>query len=58
MNPTKLKKGQEYWYTAGVERVKVVFLRETLNGYVFTDGHVENEVHKLTVEKYIEPIKP
>ena len=57
MDAKKLIKGKEYWYTAGAERVRVVYLRETVNGFLFTDGTVDSQAHRLTVEKYIEEIK-
>ena len=57
MKQIALKKGKEYWYTAGEERVKVVFEYETLNGYVFEDGRVTNTLSRMSVEKYIEEIK-
>jgi len=58
MNTKDLQKGKAYWYTAGAERVKVLFEYETLNKYVFTDGKVTNALYGMSVEQYIEEIKP
>ena len=56
MNTKDLIKSKQYRYTAGSEQVKVEYLHPTINGYVFTDGKVPNELHPLTVEKYIEEL--
>ena len=56
MKPENLIKGNEYLYTAGDECVKVKFLHETVNGYLFTDGNTESELTGLTIENYIEKI--
>jgi len=52
----KLVKGKEYRYTAGAEPVAVVYVRETFNGYVFTDGRVENELSIISVKHFIEEV--
>ena len=54
MKTIELKKDLEYLYTAGLECVKVKYLHSTSNGYLFTDGKVENELTKLSVENFIE----
>jgi len=55
MSPKDLKKGALYRYTAGLEPVTVEFIKWTINGYVFVDGHgVEQELHLLTVLEYVE----
>jgi len=54
MNAKDLVKGKEYLYTAGAEPVRVVYMRETLNGYVFTDGRRENELSYLTLRRFVE----
>ena len=51
-----LIKGKEYRYVAGAEPVTVVYVRETVNGYVFTDGRVENELSVLSVKLFIEEV--
>ena len=51
-----LEKGKWYLYRAGAEPVPVKYLHETLNGYLFTDGQKENELHRLTVAEYVEDI--
>ncbi|MDR2920600.1 MAG: hypothetical protein LBV72_14705 [Tannerella sp.] len=57
MNAKELITGNEYWYTAGAEWVKVVFKNERINGYVFTCDGVERELHAHSVEAYIEEIR-
>ena len=52
----ELVKGKEYRYTAGAEPVTVVFVRETFNGYIFTDGRVENELSIISVKYFIEEV--
>jgi len=57
MNAKDLVKGKAYWYTANSERIKVEYLAEGLNGYIFTDGRVKNLLTWLSVEKCVEEIK-
>ena len=54
MKVIKIKKGKKYRYTAGTEAVEVEYLRETNNGFVFTDGRMEIELSILSIQKYIE----
>lgn len=56
MKASELKKGSEYYYTAGAEWVKVIYKHETINGYLFTDGNVENVLTAQSVEQYIEKL--
>lgn len=56
MNPKLLKKGCTYRYTAGIEPVDVIYVREVINGYVFTDDIRENTLHSCSVESYIESV--
>jgi hypothetical protein len=51
-----LVKGREYRYTAGAEPVVVVYVRETFNGYIFSDGRKENELSIMSVKLFIEEI--
>ena len=52
-----LVKGKEYLYTAGAEAVRVEYLHETINGYVFSDGKTENELRLMTVKLFVEEVK-
>ena len=56
MMAKKLVKGKEYRYVAGSEPVTVVYVRETFNGYIFTDGRVENELSIISVKHFIEEL--
>lgn len=56
MNVKDLKKGRAYYYTAGAEWVKVTYKHETINGYLFTDGKIENVLVAQSVEQYIEKL--
>lgn len=56
MKTSELKKGNEYYYTAGAEWVKVTYKHETINGYLFTDGNVEDVMTEHYVECYIESL--
>ena len=57
MNAKQLITGKEYLYTAGSEPVKVRYQKSARGQYLFTDGVVENELNRLTVNNYIEEIK-
>ena len=48
-----LQKGKEYLYSAGDEAVKVVYLRETFNGYVFEAKGVKRELSIVSVKLFI-----
>lgn len=49
-----LKKGQDYYYTAGAEWVDVKYKHETINGYMFISGCVDNILTESNVNQYIE----
>jgi len=57
MKAQDLEKGKWYRYTALSEPAEVKYLHETICGYLFTDGIFERELHKFTVDKYIEEIR-
>jgi len=56
MNEKNLIPGNEYLYTAGMNTIRVLFLHRTLNGYLFDDGKMKNELSKRTVNTYIKEI--
>ena len=51
-----LQKGKEYMYTAGDEAVKVVYLRETFNGYLFEANGLKRELSIVSVKLFIKEI--
>ena len=53
-----LKKGVWYRYDAGMDPVLIKFVKETIDGYLFTfESGIEGELHRLSVEEYIEEIE-
>ena len=57
MEVEKLERGKWYLYTAGQELlVQIKYVRERINGYVFTDGRMENELHRRDVEENLEDV--
>ena len=58
MQVKELVKGKTYRYMAGAEAVPIIYMYATLNGYKFRDaGGIENILHGMSVERYIEEIK-
>lgn len=49
-----LRKRGHYYYTAGAEWVDVKYKYETINGYMFTSGGVDNILTENNVNQYIE----
>ena len=51
-----LREGNEYLYTAGDEAVKVVYLDETFNGYLFEANGLKRELSFMSVKLFINEI--
>jgi len=56
MKPKELIKGTKYYYTAGQEWVKVIYMYQTINGYMFAMNGKENILTGQDVNRYIEEI--
>lgn len=56
MKTYDLKKGKQYYYTAGAEWEKVTYKHETINGYLFTSADKDNILTKQDIELNIEEI--
>lgn len=53
MNPKDLKKYQEYYYTNSIWKIKVIYLYQTINGYIFESNGVKKELSYSEVIEYI-----
>lgn len=53
MNPKDLEKYQEYYYTNSIWQIKVIYLYQTINGYIFESNGVKNELSYTEVREYI-----
>ena len=52
MKVNELRKGKWYLYDAGMDPVKIKFVKETINGYVFIgESGIEGELHRTSVEE-------
>jgi hypothetical protein len=56
MRVSDLVKGKTYRYTAMEKDIEVVYLHETINGYLFEGFGVKRELKSRTVENCIEEI--
>jgi hypothetical protein len=54
MDAKELKKGESYYYTAGLQSVEVKYLHENVNKYVFTANGITRELTSRDVKNYIE----
>ncbi|GAB6123050.1 hypothetical protein [Dysgonomonas termitidis] len=54
MKANDLIKGRLYRYTANRTDIPVVYLYETINGYIFSAGGVKKELSTNMVKSYIE----
>lgn len=51
-----LQKGKQYCYTAGCENIKLTYLYEVINGYLFEHDGVKRPLSIIEVKLYIEDI--
>lgn len=53
MNPKDLEKYQEYYYTNSIWQIKVIYLYQTINGYIFESNGVNNKLSYSEVREHI-----